>query len=179
MSKKLKQRSSVYSHLKSSGVLENGTPAQIQSARKQYWKEYRSRWRNNKRQTDKEFTIAFNTEELKELTKEAKRHNLSQPKFIKLAFFGYLNKSFVVPDSKEVKRISQLLGMTYNEIQQLNDNDKLEGRIGREALESIWNLERLILPLLNNPRTINSHIVEHIQKSPGNIVKLLELINSL
>jgi hypothetical protein len=179
MSRKLKSKSSVYSYLKSKGVLEHEMHDQIQSARKEYWKEYRSKWRNKKRKTNKEFTVSFNVAEVKELTKEAKRHKLSRPKFIKQVFFSYLNRTFVVPDSKEVKLIAQYLALVYNEIQQLYEDDRIEGKVKHEALETIWKLERQILPLLNNPKPIEIYITEHILKSPSNKNQLLNLMHSL
>ncbi len=78
----------------------------IQRARKQYWREYKRKWRNEQRKKEKEFTITLINEELKMLTYEAKRHKMSRTRFLKETTFAYINKSFIVPDSLEVRKIS-------------------------------------------------------------------------
>ena len=114
--RKLNDKSNLFSFLNSSGILENGTHNQIQKVRAEYWREYKRKWRNAKRKSEKEITISFTQDEFKEISNESKRHKLSRTQFIKKACFAYINKIFIVPDSKEVKRIAQQLSMTYNSI---------------------------------------------------------------
>lgn len=179
MKRKVKSENSIYSHLQSSGVLEQGTHAEIQSVRKEYWKEYKRKWRVVKRRKEKEFTVSFKPDELKILTFEAKRHKLSRTQFIKDTTFAYFNNSYIVPDLLEVKKVSQLLAMTYNSVQDLFDANKLNFNLGRDIMESINRLEREILPFLHHPKTLEEYIKLHIAKDGGNKVQLLELINSL
>lgn len=179
MKRRPKIKSNVYSYLKSKGVLEKGTHDDIQRIRNEYWKEYRRKWRNENRKAKKEFTISLSKDELLELTREARRHKLSKTQFIKQACFAYINKSFIVPDSLEVKRISQLLSMIYNSIRELLTENKVEFNSGRNLLESIQKLEREILPTLQNPKSIEEFISQHISKCPENKSKLLALINSI
>ncbi len=114
MKRRLKSKSNIYTYLQNSGVLENGSHEEIQNVRKEYWKAYKRIWRKNKRNTVKEITISFLPDEFKEITNEYKRHKLSRTEFIKQACFAYMNKTFLVPDVKDVRKISQLLAMTYN-----------------------------------------------------------------
>lgn len=179
MKRKFNSKSSIYSFLKSSGVLESGTPEEIKNARHQYWKEYKRKWRIQKRKCDSEFTIYFNDEELKEISTEAKRHKLSRTKFIKQACIAYLNKSFIVPDAKETKRIAQHLSMTYNSIQELIEENKIEFKSGKSILEAIYKLEREILPVINNPKSLEAGIKEHVLKNPINKNSLIDFINSI
>jgi len=179
MKRKVNRENSIYLHLKTNGVLENGTHEEIQSVRNEYWREYKRKWRVAKRRKEKEFTISFNQEELKILTSEAKRHKLSRTQFIKGTTFAYINNSFIVPDTMEVRRISQLLAMTYNSVQDLFDANKLNFDKGRALLDSINKLEREILPILHHPKTLVDYIKIHIIKDEGNKAKLLEFINSL
>lgn len=179
MKRKFKTKSNLYTFLKSKGVLEKGIHEEIQSARKEYWNKYKRQWRNDKRKKEKEFTISLDRTELKELSIEAKRHKLSRTRFIKTACFAYINNSFVVPDSLEVKRISQLLAMTYNSIQEMVGENKLEFNTGRNMMESIQKLEREILPVLHNPKSLEEFIKEHISECPENRLKLIDFINSL
>ncbi|MBL7821296.1 MAG: hypothetical protein JNL65_11835 [Saprospiraceae bacterium] len=179
MKRMLNSKSSIYSFLKSSGVLESGTPEEIKNARHQYWKQYKRKWRIQKRKSNSEFTIYFNEEELEEISMEAKRHKLSRTKFIKQTCFAYLNKTFIVPDSKEVKIIAQQLSMTYNSIQELIEDNAIEFKSGKSILEAIYKMEREILPVLNNPKSLEVLIKEHIFKNAKNKNSLIEFINSI
>ena len=179
MKRKLNSKSSIYSFLKESGVLESGTPEEIKNARHQYWKEYKRKWRVQKRKSDSEFAIYLNDEELNEISAEAKRHKLSRSKFIKQACIAYINNTFIVPDSKEVKRIAQQLSMTFNSIQELTAENKIDFKFGKSILEAIYKLEREILPALHNPKSLEALIKEHILKNPKNKNSIVEFINSI
>jgi hypothetical protein len=179
MKRKLKSKSSVYSFLKSKNVLETGSNEDIQKVRTEYWREYKRNWRKNKRKKEKEFSISLNTDELKLLSVKAKRHKVSRTKFIKQACFAYINKSFITPDTLEVRRISQLLSMTYNSIRELLEENKVSFRESRDSFEMIQRLERDLLPLLNNPNSLEESIKRHIVISNQNKSRLLEFINSL
>lgn len=165
--------------MKSSGILENGTHEEIQKIKKEYWRQYKKNWRNNKRKKDKEIAVSFSKEELREITTESKRHRLSRTQFIKQSCFAYLNKSFIVPDLMEVRKISQVLSLTYNSIQELIEESKVEQKVGRTLMDSIYNLEREILPVLNNPKSLETYIKDLITKNPKSKNTLIELINSL
>jgi len=177
--RKLNDKSNLFSFLNSSGVLENGTHDQIQKVRAEYWREYKRKWRNAKRKSEKEITISFTQDEFKEISNESKRHKLSRTQFIKKVCFAYINKIFIVPDSKEVKRIAQQLSMTYNSIQGLLEENKIEFKSGKSILEAIFNLEREILPGLHNPKSLDVLIKEHILKNEKNKNTLVEFINSI
>ncbi|MGB5024438.1 MAG: hypothetical protein WBO44_03770 [Saprospiraceae bacterium] len=177
--RKLNSKSSLYAFLKSSGILENGTHEEIQKVKKEYWRQYKKNWRNNKRKQDKEIAVSFSKDEFKEITTGAKRHNLSRTQFIKRSCFAYMNKSFIVPDVKEVRKITQLLSLTYNSIQELFEENKVEHKVGRALMDSIYNLEREIFPVLNNPKSLEVFIKVHISKNPKSKSTLIEFINSL
>lgn len=177
--RRLNSKSNLYSHLKSSGVLENGNHDEIQKVKKEYWKEYKRKWRNNKRKMINEITISFTREEFKEITNEAKRHKLNRTNFIRQACFAYLNNSFIVPDLKEVKKISQILTMSYNSIQEMTEENKIDFKASKSILEAIYKLEREILPVLNNPKSLEVLIKEHIEKNARNKNSIIEFINSI
>lgn len=179
MKRRVEGRSSVYAFLHASGVLENGTHEEIQSARKAYWKEYKRKWRNEKRRKEKELTVSLDKIELNSLSLEARRHKISRTQFLKQAAFAYMNQSFIVPNTAEVNRIAQLLSMTYNSIQDLLENDAMSFNVGRDALTTIGKLELDILPTLQHPKLMEEYLVEHIQKHPESRFKLLKIINSL
>jgi hypothetical protein len=177
--RRLNSKSNLYSHLKSSGVLENGTHDEIQKVKNDYWREYKRNWRKNKRKFGKEITISFTKVEFKEISTESKRHKLNRTNFIKQACFAYLNQSFIVPDAKETKRIAQHLSMTYNSIQGLIEENKTDFNTGKLILEAIYKLEREVLPVLNNPKSLEASIKENILRNPKNKTSLIKFINSI
>lgn len=177
--RRLSSKSNLYSFLKSSGVLESGTHDQIQKIRVEYWREYKRKWRKAKRMSEKEITISFTDAEFKEIINEAKRHKLSRTKFIKQACFAYMNKTFIVPDLIEVKKISQILAMSFNSIQELTAENNIDFKSGKSILEAIYKLEREILPVLNNPKSLEVLIKEDIFKNTKNKNSLIEFINSI
>ena len=69
--------------------------------------------------------------------------------------------------------------MTYNSIRELLEENKVSFKIGRDALETIQQLEREILPSLHNPKPIEEFIKHHTVKNPQNKLNMLKLINSL
>lgn len=174
-----KTKGGVYAYLLSTGVLVKGSLEEIQKAKDQYWKEYKARWRKLKRKEEKEITVSFNTDELKEISSEAKRHKMSRTRFIKHASLAYINKSFIVPNNLEVRKIAQLLSMAHNLIQEALYETKINRLSGLNMLETILNLERQILPLLRNPQSLTDGIKQYASKSLDNKSQLIDLIKSL
>jgi hypothetical protein len=179
MKRRINSKSNLYAFLKSCGILEKGTQDQIQKVKKEYWKEYKRKWRRSKREAEKDITISFTQDEMDRISDEAKRHKLSRVKFIKQSCFAYINKTFVVPDLKEVKKISQLLSMSYSSIQGLIEDGKVEYKSGKTILEFIFKMERELLPILHNPNSLEIYIKEHVLKNEMNKNSLIEFINSI
>ena len=178
MSKK-KNTYGVYSYLDSTGVLEKGIEADIVEARKMYWKNYKNTWRKQKRKAEKELTTSWASDELKDLTKAAKLHNMSRVSYIKSATIAYSNKSYIIPDKIEVRRIAQLLAMNYNSIQEMVDEKTLHLQTGKIILEKIFELERAVLVSLHSPKTVEELIREAVSKNPRSKPKLYQLLDSI
>src|ERR1019366_2635342 len=152
----------IYDYLDSIKILESGTDEDITLARKKYWREYKAAWRRNKRKNEKELTTSWAADELAELTKEARRHKISKTKFIKTSTLAYIDKRYIVPDQIEVRRIAQLLSITYNTIREMMDENALHLQTGKIILEKIFDLERQVLVSLHNPKTIEQLITEAV-----------------
>jgi len=174
-----KSKSQIYDYLNSAGVLESGSHEDIQYARKEYWREYKRKWRQEKRKKEKEITLSFSKEEISLLSKAAKKHKLTTTAYVKQATLAYTNRSFLVPDVETVKRIAQLLAMHYNQIQDAVDEGILQRITGSEVLEKIYDLERCILPLLYNPKTLEAHISEYVNEKPENKEYLKKYLETL
>ncbi len=169
----------MYEYLEASGVLDTGTEEAIAEVRKEYWKKYKATWRKQKRQTEKELTTSWTADEIKELTKAARHHNMSRVAFIKSAAIAYANKSFIVPDKTGVQRITQLLAMNYNLIQELIEERTFPLLSGKPILERIEKLEKEIRVSLYSPKTIEQLIIDAFASNPHlkhSLNKLLETL---
>ncbi|MDP4103347.1 MAG: hypothetical protein Q8935_00220 [Bacillota bacterium] len=169
----------IYEYLDSIKILESGSDEDITQARKKYWRIYKTAWRRNKRKTEKEITISWTADELAELTKEARRHKVSKTKFIKTSTFAYIDKRYIVPDQIEIRRIAQLLSVTYNSIREMMDENALQLQTGKIILEKLFDLERQVLVSLHNPKTIEQLITETVSKNPQTKTQLYHLLETL
>ncbi len=169
----------IYEYLDSIKVLESGSDEDLTLARKKYWRTYKATWRRKKRKEEKELTTSWTDDELTELTKEARRHKVSKTKFIKTSTLAYIDKRYIVPDQIEVRRIAQLLSVTYNSIQEMIYENALQLQTGKIILEKIFDLERQVLVSLHNPKTIEQLITETINENPQTKTRLYHLLETL
>ncbi len=173
------KKKGIYDYLDSIKVLETGTDEEITLARKTYWKRYKTEWRRKKRKEEKELTTSWTADELTELICAAKKHSISKTKFIKTSTLAYIDKRYIVPDQIEVRRIAQLLAVTYNSIREMLDENVLELQTGKIILEKIFDLERQVLVSLHNPKTIEQLITETVNKNPQTKTQLFHLLETL
>ena len=173
------KKKGIYDYLDSIKVLESGTDEQIILAQKIYWKNYKATWRRNKRKNEKELVTSWAKDELADLSNAAKKHNLSKTRFIKSACLAYIDKRYIVPDQMEVRRIAQLLSITYNSIREMMDENALQLQPGKIILEKMFDLERQVLVSLHNPKTIEQLITEMVKASPQTKSHLFHLLESL
>lgn len=159
-----KKHSAFYEYLEP--FLEKGDEKQIALARKQYTRQYKARWRKQKRKFEKELTTSWNKDDLKMLSEAARNHKKSKTSFIKQATLAYINKSFIVPDLFTVREIAQLLTMNYNSIREMMDENALPLQTGKIVLEKIVDLERQVLISLHNPKTLEQLVTDAIKKKP-------------
>lgn len=174
-----KHKNSLYEYLDASGVLDTGSDEAIAEARKEYWKKYKATWRKQKRQTEKELTTSWNPDEIKELSKVARQHNMSRVAFIKSATIAYSNKAFIMPEKIGVQRIVQLLAMNYNLIQELIEERTFPLFSGKSILEKLNTLEKEIRVSLYSPKTLEQVIIDAIVSNPKlkhSLNRLLETI---
>ena len=159
------KKKGIYDYLYSIKVLESGTDEDISLARKKYWREYKASWRRKKRKEEKELTTSWTADEITELTNAAKKHKVSKTKFIKTSTLAYINKRYIVPDQIEVRRIAQLLAVTYNSIREMMDEDTLELQTGKIILEKInrlYNILRIRVKYLLLIQQVNKCVGIHL-----------------
>lgn len=175
--KRALKKGNLYSYLDASKVLESNNEALIAAARKQYWLDYRKKWRQQRRKDKKELLTEWSSEELRLLTECARKNKRSRSKFIHVATLAYINKVYVVPDQVEVRRIAQMLAMTYNLIKEMKVN--VESKTIDVLLEHVFELERNVNISLNHPKTLEQWVTDTVKANPAYRETLIELLKRI
>jgi len=156
MAKKTSKKTSIYSHLDSTKVLEHGTAAEVEAAKKAYWKAYKAAWRKCQRNQFKQFTIALTEPETKQIRVAAKKHKRSCSRFIKESCFAYINRAYLVIDVLAVRTIEQLLAMNYDALKQAFDAYLLPFDLGKALMAQMAELEERVVRELNHPQEVKT-----------------------
>lgn len=91
------------------------------NVRKQYLKEYKTKWQREFRKSNKQLTISFNKKEFSIIEKTATTHNRKSPKFVKEAALAYCQQQFLFLNPAALNRIQELLIMNYTLLQELSE----------------------------------------------------------
>jgi hypothetical protein len=152
MKRAIKNKSTLYSYLSSIKVLETGSEEAIALARKTYWKIYKATWAKNQRRHTKQFVIALNANEARQVSEAARAHKRSVTRFIKQSCFSYMTKRYLPVDPLALATIRQLLAVNYNTLHKLFEECKVPYEIGRELLAHMKELEQKVTYELYNPK---------------------------
>ena len=150
MSRATKRNSNLYAFLKAANVL-SGSAEDIAQAKRDYWRQYRAKWRNEQRKRTKQYMITLMQKEDIHIAAFAKMHKRSITRFLKEAAFCYVDKKYMVVDEAAIGVIRQLLAMNYTVLQGLRDDEKISPDNGRLLLFRMAELEHTVLSTLNNP----------------------------
>ncbi|MEL7534908.1 MAG: hypothetical protein AAFN10_26635 [Bacteroidota bacterium] len=128
-------------YLEASGVLEHGSKEDIQTAKKAYKKQYQAAYRRARRRSHPETTVTLTQKQWHYLSAEAKRHQLSLPKFMRQAALAYLKQTYLVPNGQAVAKIEQLISLARTDIQIIARH---QSQLGREDIAKAYQslLER-------------------------------------
>ncbi len=159
--------------------LERGIEKEIQEAKKVYRANYKKKWRQENRKVNKSISVSWAKYELQLLTEAAKKHKQTPTRFIKSATLAYINKSYVVPNQKEITKLIQILAMSYNSIEQLRDEHGMDRFSVKNVQDELYNLEREVRIALLQPKTIEEVIRAELIKNPETQSKLIAFISNL
>lgn len=165
------QNTGIWAYLESTGVLVNGTDAEIKAAKRKYRKQYILNYKRNQRIANTEFTILLSTKngEYEKIKLEAEHHKTTITAFLKLAMLAYINKSFIVPNKVQVAQLEQLLMKCLNEIKLISGSRLLkEGEnIKYELLaKRIEKLETELSVVFRKPESIEALISREVERNP-------------
>jgi len=179
-----KRNNGMWKYLEDSGVLVNGSDADIQKKRKEYRKIYFKAAKRRQRAARKDFTISFgnDTGDFSRIEIAAKNHNVSITEFLRLAILAYLSKTFNVPDKKLIFELQILLSNCYNEIKTISSTrDKYHWERDSKIItieKKIENLEMQINNIFQQPPELADFIDKTENIEPALKQQLLVLINS-
>lgn len=115
--------------------IDNPTHSQIKEVKREYWKQYYTHYRRQKRKVRKEYTLGFTSEYLKQINN--KKGKLSVSEFL-------------------YRTIEQAIGNNPLPLQ----NTSILGSIDRQLMHLIDLMEEL---LASNSNELNEQILEHIE----------------
>jgi len=172
MKRGVKAQSGIWQYLIQTGILEHGTPDEIEAARKAYWREYKRNWKHS---DHKSYTVSLTSTEVAELARAAKTHHITPTTFIRKALFAYLHSTFITPDPKKIQNIRLLLSKTYLLLQNMQEEDMISETLAVQ----FEHLEQQVLDVLTSPHSLEKLINEAVQQYPGLRSKLITLLQSL
>ena len=145
---------SLYAYLNTSNLLETGSEQDIANAKKTYRKAYKAAWKQQYKKSHTYITLSLTQAEAKQISEAAKNYRRGRPRFIKEACFAYLDKRYLVPDVVALGAIRQMLGMNFNLVQKMFEENRLSYEIGTVLLQQMGELERKVLVELYHPKEI-------------------------
>lgn len=117
MTKPIRRNTGLWEYLQKYGLTENGSPKEIEAAKKQYRKEQSRKYKQSRRKTHPEVVITMKKATYRRFKLEAHRHHQSIPSFIKEAALHYLEQKYLVPDPGTVSTFAQRLRIATSDIQ--------------------------------------------------------------
>ncbi|HNR21209.1 MAG TPA: hypothetical protein PKN75_15090 [Bacteroidia bacterium] len=144
-----KRKGSVWDYLEQTGVLANGSDADIVNAKQEYRKKYFTAYKRKQRESKFEFTVVLDKSngEFDVINKAAKNHKQSVSSFLKEAAFAYLQNRFIVPDAYQLARMEQMLSTCLNEIKSVAERKE---KFFFQREDKLGKLEDIIVTLQHN-----------------------------
>lgn len=134
------EHTGVYAFLEANGAA-TATPEQLTKLRKEYWRDWKRRWKAEKRRDNYSVTLFFSDRELALLDRSAKKVKTSRPRFIKkMALLD-----FSMPDTAHLRSI--LIG-NYEALLTLCQHRNVPVDIGAQLLCRMEALEQAIISQL-------------------------------
>lgn len=177
MKRKCKANDAFYDYL--APILETGDDADIETARREWRKQYKRNWLRQKRAKDKQFTVSFTPHEHQVLQRGLKDHRYAAPQLIKRACLAYLQQSFVVPDQTVLTEFREALLLNYYSLEKLEDMEVMTEENTKEILRSLRSAQERLDKYFERPITIEAAIQTAVKLNPDFKLSLLNLLQSL
>lgn len=103
-------------YLEVTGVLKKGNKEAIEAAKQVYRAKYQKEYKRNRRAKFPEVTVVMDRQTYKQLSKNAKEHNLSLASFLREATIHYSKQKYLVPDPGIIAKFAQKLRLCASDI---------------------------------------------------------------
>ncbi len=173
-----KKKGGIYEYLHATGVLNTGNDALIKAAKKEYYKHYKAAWKQAHRKQTKEIVVVFTHSQAQLVASAAKKHNRSQPGFIKAACLAYMNRRYVVPDVLALNTIRELLAMNYGVLKKMLDDNQLTYQSATALMYQVAALENKVLCQLISPVSLEEQIKDAVRQNPAYKDLVLQLLHN-
>lgn len=174
--------SSLKEYLFESGILDTGSSEQIAEAKKTYRKNYQRNKKQQYRKRRKIVQLTFTKTYAKTLAQQAESFGMRLPDFIKKCVRAYLEKTFLLPNPKEVQQVELLLLKIGNNVNQIAHRVNAAHLDSIPALESVRQLlvrlDQKITEALRTPKDLEACLKENLRQNPSVLLQLERIIDS-
>lgn len=157
--------SKLYQYLEATGVLEHGTPAEIDAARKQYNKQRKAQWRRNRRAELKAVTVEFSPQEYSKIKRAAKKYT-NPTRFVYKAAIACAGQQTLTVNEATINFIHEVLLQNYHRIRDMGDDERLTSNTEAQLIDRLAAIEKVIMEKLQNPRLLEEALREAITNDP-------------
>lgn len=169
----------VYKYLEDLGVLEHGSPEDIENARKQYWRQYRAAWRKAKRAQGREVTICLTKNESTQLSRKAAQFGLTVNQYLKEAALAQSKQEVMAPQESVMRTIHEQLVLNCTAIQHACEDAESAVEIEHRLIEQIAHLENMVMAVLKNAYSIEESVRQAVQNNPEMKLKILNTLKNM
>ncbi len=179
--RRIPKQSGLLKYLESMGVLDSKDEAQIEAAKKEYWKQYdKARKQKSRTELKRELVVAFPADEINHVRSNAKAKGYGIQDYIRSCVKADMSQLTVIPHRAVVAEIMQVLQQCNNQLEAIKQK---EGKgwlvISRtyENVETILNqTENRIASVLKQPQSLKEAIIENITRNPNTLFLLKSIL---
>lgn len=168
--RKLNTKTKLYQYLEEHNYLK-GDLELFTEGKKQYRKFYKRRHQQEQRRLYKAIRFWNSKEDYKLIKDQARLHKLPISRFAKEAVNNYISKTIIIPDTRTLAKIKQLLHLVnsgFQDKQSLLLSSEREMifeqiKLTNQLLENVFYFPRMIRSKVSNPSTMEEGVKELYQ----------------
>ena len=173
---------SIFDYLTNKGLLDGGSKADIEAAKKERRREYLKQKKKEFRATHRTVSLSFTNAEMKQLEREAAAHNMKVPQYLRACIYAAREQSYIVPDVDKVEQLEILLkriSTHTNQIARLANGMSMPPvRAIKEIQEHIKFFEKTFDVMFRNPKNLEQVIREELKENSSFAAVLMNIITS-
>ncbi len=147
---------SLRSYLKERGLTRNSPSEELANAKREHRRLYQKDYQAKRRKARPRIGVSLSAPERQQLSKDARRHGMKLPHFIRMAALAYTGKKYILPDDTTARALEIELRRIGNNINQVarrcNEKKTAEALDIEEANNLLIGLEDAVSAAFRNPR---------------------------